>query len=174
MDPILITCPNLKIIQQMLAVIIIVLFFVIFWSFPGGLVVKNQPANAGDSGDMGSIPGWEYPWRKKWQPTPIFLPGVSDGQRILEGYSLWVHKELDRTEHTHRHFWILPSVIWNSQVSVISLVLSHHNKDLKRWTLKLSAHHSSWTDHVIVLRSVLRLHVTAQFFWKVHPPGMRE
>ena len=67
-------------------------------------MVKNQPANAGDSGDMGSIPGWDYPWRKKWQPTPIFLPGVSDGQRILEGYSPWVHKELDRTEHTHRQF----------------------------------------------------------------------
>ena len=42
--------------------------------FPGGSVVKNPPANAGDAGDMGSIPGSERsPWRRKWQPTPVFL-----------------------------------------------------------------------------------------------------
>jgi len=32
--------------------------------------------------------GWEDPWRKKWQPTPLFLPGGSHGQRSLVGYSL--------------------------------------------------------------------------------------
>ena len=36
------------------------------------------------------------------QPTPVFLPGESHGQRSLEGYSPWGHKELDTTEHTHR------------------------------------------------------------------------
>ena len=29
------------------------------------------------------------PWRRKWQPTPVFLPGESQGQRILAGYSPW-------------------------------------------------------------------------------------
>ena len=29
------------------------------------------------------------PWRRKWQPTPVFLPGESHGQRVLEGYSPW-------------------------------------------------------------------------------------
>ena len=29
------------------------------------------------------------PWRRKWQPTPIFLPGKSHGQRSLAGYSPW-------------------------------------------------------------------------------------
>ena len=29
------------------------------------------------------------PWRRKWQPTPVFLPGESHGQRTLAGYSLW-------------------------------------------------------------------------------------
>ena len=33
------------------------------------------------------------------QPTPGFLPGKSQGQRSLEGYSLWGHKQLDTTEH---------------------------------------------------------------------------
>ena len=37
------------------------------------------------------------PWRWKWQPTPVSLPGKSHGQRNLAGYSLWGHKESDRT-----------------------------------------------------------------------------
>ena len=37
-------------------------------------------------------------WRKKWQPTPVFLPGESHGQRGLAGCSLWGRKELDTTE----------------------------------------------------------------------------
>ena len=37
-------------------------------------------------------------WSKKWQPTPVFLPGKSHGQRSLAGYSPWGRKELDTTE----------------------------------------------------------------------------
>ena len=33
--------------------------------------------------------GQEDPWRKEWQPTPVFLPGESHGQRRLVGYSPW-------------------------------------------------------------------------------------
>jgi len=33
------------------------------------------------------------PWRRAWQPSPVFLPGESHGQRSLAGYSLWSHKE---------------------------------------------------------------------------------
>ena len=40
------------------------------------------------------------PWRRKWQPTPVFLPGESHGQRSLVGYRPRGHKELDTTEHT--------------------------------------------------------------------------
>ena len=35
---------------------------------------------------------WDWPWRRKWQPTPVFLPGASHGQRSLVGYSPWGHK----------------------------------------------------------------------------------
>ena len=62
-------------------------------------VVKNLPANIGDKGfDL-----WfgKIPWSRKWQPTPVFLPGKFHGQRSLLGYSLWGHKESDTTEHTH-------------------------------------------------------------------------
>ena len=38
------------------------------------------------------------PWKRKWQPTPVVLPGKSHGQRRLVGYSPWDHKESDATE----------------------------------------------------------------------------
>ena len=53
------------------------------------LVVKNHPVNAGDAIDASLIPGSErFPWRKKWQPSPVFLPGKCHGQRSMVGYSL--------------------------------------------------------------------------------------
>ena len=39
----------------------------------------------------------KIPWRRKWQPIPVFLPGESHGQRSLASYSPWGCKELDRT-----------------------------------------------------------------------------
>ena len=39
-------------------------------------------------------------WRRKWQPTPVFLPGESQGQESLVGWSLWGHTESDMTEVT--------------------------------------------------------------------------
>ena len=46
--------------------------------------------NAGDPGDAGSIPGLgRFPWRREWQPTPVFLPE----QKSLVGYSPWGRKE---------------------------------------------------------------------------------
>ena len=65
-------------------------------SFPGGSVVKNLPANARRSRFdpwMGKIP-----WRRKWQPSQVLLPGESHGQRTLVGYSPWGRKESDTTE----------------------------------------------------------------------------
>ena len=62
-------------------------------------MVKNPPANAGAIRDMGSIPGsGEIPWRRKWQPTPVLLPGESHGQRSLAGYGAQSRKESDTTE----------------------------------------------------------------------------
>ena len=42
--------------------------------------------------------GGEDPWRRAGQPTPVFLPGESHGQRSLVGYGPWGHRELDATE----------------------------------------------------------------------------
>ena len=43
----------------------------------------------------------KIPWRRKWQPTPVVLPGESHGGRSLVGYSPWGHKESDMTERLH-------------------------------------------------------------------------
>ena len=67
-------------------------------AFQMALAVKNPPANAGDIKDADSVPGQEDPWRKAWQPTPVFLPGES--HRSLAGYSPWGHKESDMIEVT--------------------------------------------------------------------------
>ena len=50
---------------------------------------------------------WKILWRRKWIPTPVFLPGKFHGERSLAGYSPWGHEESDTTEcacaHTHTH-----------------------------------------------------------------------
>ena len=63
-------------------------------------MVKNPPANAGDARE--GLDPWvgKISWRRKWQPTPGFLPGESHGQRSLVGYSPKGHKKSDTTEHS--------------------------------------------------------------------------
>ena len=57
--------------------------------------VKNLPAMQETCFDpwVGKIP-----WRRKWLPTPVLLPGEFHGQRNLVGYSPWGRKESDKTE----------------------------------------------------------------------------
>ena len=63
--------------------------------FPGGTEVKASDWNVGG---LGSIPGsGRFPWRRAWQPTPVFLPGEAHGQRSLVGYSPQGLKESDTT-----------------------------------------------------------------------------
>ena len=66
----------------------------------------------------------KIPWRRKWQPPPVLLPGKSHGRRSLVGYSPWGCKESDMTERLHCHFvrvrnsdglgqLSIPARIWN-------------------------------------------------------------
>ena len=67
---------------------------VIISYLPGGSAGKESACNTG-----GLIPELRrFPWRRGWQPTPVFLPGESHGHRSLAGYSPWGHRELDTTE----------------------------------------------------------------------------
>ena len=53
--------------------------------------------------------GQEVPWRRKWLPTPVFLPGEFQGHRSLVGYSPRGHKESDTTERLLTLFLQTPS-----------------------------------------------------------------
>ena len=69
-------------------------------------VVKNPPASAGDTIDVGLIPGLERsPGGWNSEPTSVFLPGESHGQRSLAGYSPWGHEESDITEWLSMQKW---------------------------------------------------------------------
>ena len=71
----------------------------------------------------------KIPWRRKWQPTLVSLPGESHGQRSLAGYSPWCHKELDKSEYAHK------ANIWASQVALVVKNLPTNARDIRDLSL---------------------------------------
>ena len=63
----------------------------VMMGFPGDSVVQNPPAMQEMCFDSSVR---KIPWRRKWQTTPVFLPGESHGQRSLAAYSVWSHKRV--------------------------------------------------------------------------------
>ena len=73
--------------------------------FPGGTCGK-EPTCQCRRHKRHEFDPWvgKIPWRRAWQPTPVFLPGETYGQRSLAGYRPWVCKESDMTKATaHNH-----------------------------------------------------------------------
>ena len=79
-------------------------------------------------------------WRRKWQPTPVFLPGKSHGRRSLVGYSPRGRQESDTTERLHFHFslsvdnTVSPHLSLHHSVSLLSHCLRDgvtHQKDIE-------------------------------------------
>ena len=56
----------------------------------------------------------KIPWRREWQPTPVFLPGEFHGQGSLAGYSPWGSKELDITEQLTLSLSLFHAVVRNN------------------------------------------------------------
>ena len=83
------------------------------------LMVNNLPASTRDARDMSLIPELgRRPWRRSWQPNPVFLPGESRGQRNLAGYSPWVHKSRTQLSHlAHTHTVLLEILLYFFQKS---------------------------------------------------------
>ena len=70
-------------------------------TFPGSTCDKEPACQCRGCKRLGFDP-WvgKSPWRRAWQPTPIFLPGESHGQKSLAGYDPQSCKESDTTEAT--------------------------------------------------------------------------
>ena len=98
--------------------ILYTLFYI--WGISLAIRHLNPPAKVGDVKrcKFGHWVG-KIPWRWKWQPTPIFLPGEFHGRRSLAGYSPWGHEESDTTEATKHE---CSSAIWQS--SKLSIVMA--------------------------------------------------
>ena len=85
------------------------------WWFSG----KGSACNAGDSEDLSSIPGSGLiPWRRKWLPTPVVLPGKPHGQRSLASYSSQGRQELDTTTEVTDHTPAMSRTTQGSSVEV--------------------------------------------------------
>ena len=84
--------------------------------FPGGTVGKEPTCQC----RRREFDLWvrKIPWRRKQQPTPVFLPGRFQGQRSLASYSPWGHRESDTTERPHVHMLLLAKLrtLWVSPV----------------------------------------------------------
>ena len=129
-----------------------------WWASLVPLVVKNPPPNAGDARDTGSIPGSGRPpgLEKKWQPTPVFLPGIFHGQRSLAGCSSWGRQESDMTEHTGgrggERSWLRVLFFFNIFIYLLHLIyLAVPGLSLGTWDLWL------WPRHTGSLVEVYRL-----------------
>ena len=81
-------------------------------------MVKNLPANAGNARDCRFDP-WvgKIPWRRAWQPIPVFLPGESHGQRSVVGYSSQVAESLTRLKRLSIH----TEAVWADLLNIYGL-----------------------------------------------------
>ena len=121
----------------------------------------------------------KIPWRKKWQPTPVLLPGKSHGRWSLVGYRPRGHKESDTTERLHIHFTAIKGNELSSHVkarrNLESAMLSVRNQSKKgtgtspvvhwvflHWLRKKIPHATQCSQKWINILKLKRIH-TIQF-----------
>ena len=91
----------------------------------------------------------KIPWRRKRQPTPVFLPGKSRRQRNLVGHGLWGHREWDMTEysmhvytHTHKALSHITTYIYTRSKA--------KNDSLSQLWMLTSPRHSSFFTYIYI------------------------
>ena len=98
-------------------------------------------------------------WRRKWQPTPVFLVGKFHGWRSLVGYSPRGHKELDTTERLHfLSFSILPTKVPLVKIMVFPVVMY----GCETWTIKKGKQQRIDAFELWCCRRLLRVPWTAR------------
>ena len=95
----------------------------------------------------------KIPWRRKWQPTPVFLPTEFHGQRILAGYSPWGCKESDTTEQLSC-FLLCPLPFLLPEIQMRGPMWGHYLGDQKEWKMEWAW--SLGADYLLPVSLVLR------------------
>ena len=112
------------------------------WSlcFPGGSDVKCLSAILETMCDP-----WvrKILWRRKWQRTPVLLPGKSHGQRSLVGYSPWGREESDTTERLHFQYSL--SCIGEGNGNPLQYSCLENSRDGGAWWAAVYGIPQSWT-----------------------------
>ena len=126
--------------------LLVVVFFCLVWGFPGGAVVKNPPANAGDTRCR------FYPWVRKilWrrarQPTAVFLPGESAWTEEPGGL-LSMGSQSDATEHTadtvHPRVSLWPAALWTAS-RALNIGIGNRDADTTPGTCYWICLHTCW------------------------------
>ena len=120
------------------------------WGLPRWLSGKSPPANAGDTGD--GFDHWvgKIPWRKVWEPSPVFLPGQSHGQRSLAGHSPCGRKEsVDQKEIQPRSAANICAHAFPSQSQPFVLQIWSHSEDVERGATGHTPPHLKWNLHTV-------------------------
>ena len=86
----------------------------------------------------------KIPWGREWQPTPVFLPRESHGQRSLVRCSPWGHGELDTTEQLHFHFSL--SCIGEGNGNPLQCSCLENSLDRGAWWASVHGVKKSWTQ----------------------------
>ena len=89
----------------------------------------------------------KIPWRREWQPTPVFAPVKSHGWRSLAGYSPWASQESDTTERLRTHhylwYWVTPPALGQPP----SVCPSHPHSPAPKYTLPKALSPGKWTQY---------------------------
>ena len=95
-----------RILYVLIAILILIILFSLFWMPWHSLQRLTDQQYLQILQEIFRFHPWirTIPWRKKWLPSPVFLPGEFDGQKSLVGCSPWGRKELDMTEWLTLHF----------------------------------------------------------------------
>ena len=115
----------------------------------------------------------KIPWRRKWQPTPVFLPGKFHGQRSLAGYSLWGCKDLDMKSYDQpsQHIKKQKHYLVNKGPSGQGYGVSSGHV----WMWELDCEESwalkNWCFWTVVLEKTLESPLDCKKIQPVHPEG---
>ena len=94
-------------VKQATVIVLLLIWYTItymYTCFPDAATGKESTYQCRRPKRLGFDPWiWKNPWSRKWQPTPVFLPGESHGQRSMVGYCPWDQKESTEWAHTHTH-----------------------------------------------------------------------